>query len=221
MAFTLSIDDSIKKAWPDTCLGCLTWSAAVKSSSPEFWQYFGEHTARKLEQELAQTPLPGLPGIGEARAAYKAFGVDTGKHRVSSEALYRRLRQGKALYRINSVVDANNLVSLESGFSLGSYDAANLGESVTFRLGRPGEFYEGIGKAAIALENMPLLADAAGPFGGPSSDSTRAMITPDTTRGFTIIYSFSGREALRAALELTVERFSRFAATTTLEKFLV
>ena len=37
-------------------------------------------------------------------AAYKAFGRNPGR------------------YRINSVVDVNNLISVKSGFSVGSYD---------------------------------------------------------------------------------------------------
>ncbi|MFQ9489676.1 MAG: phenylalanine--tRNA ligase beta subunit-related protein [Bilophila wadsworthia] len=69
------------------------------------------------------------------------------------------VRQGKALYQINSVVDANNLVSLETGFSLGSYDTARIGADIVFRLGKAGEVYPGIGKDDIALRKHALLAD--------------------------------------------------------------
>lgn len=75
--------------------------------------------------------------------------------------------------RINSVVDVNNLVSLETGFSLGSYDLDAVGAATVFRLGREGETYAGIGKGGIDLCRMPLLADGQGPFGSPTSDSAR------------------------------------------------
>ena len=52
-----------------------------------------------------------IPGIKGSRAAYKAFGRNPGRYRVSSEALIRRVRRGDELYRINSVVDVNNLIS--------------------------------------------------------------------------------------------------------------
>ena len=109
-------------------------------------------------------PLAQWPNLGPSRAGCKACGKDPGRYRISSEALYRRLKQGKGLYAINSVVDANNIASLETGFSLGSYTLANLRGDITLRRGLPGETYEGIGKGGLNLENLPLLADALGFF---------------------------------------------------------
>ncbi len=63
-----------------------------------------------------------IPGIKGSRAAYKAFGRNPGRYRVSSESLVRRVRRGDDLYHINSVVDVNNLISVRSGLSVGSYD---------------------------------------------------------------------------------------------------
>ena len=139
----------------------------------------------------------------------------------SSESLYRRVRQGKALYQINSVVDANNLVSLETGFSLGSYDTARIGADIVFRLGKAGEVYPGIGKDDIALENMPLLADGEGAFGSPTSDSTRAMITQETCSCLTVVFSFSARSKLEEALALTVKRFGQYANPSHAESFII
>lgn len=131
------------------------------------------------------------------------------------------MRQGKALYQINSVVDANNLVSLETGFSLGSYDTARIGADIVFRLGKAGEVYPGIGKDDIALENMPLLADWEGAFGSPTSDSTRAMITQETRSCLTVVFSFSARSKLEEALALTVKRFGQYANPSHAESFII
>lgn len=149
--------------------------------------------------------------LGASRRAYKAFGRDPGRTRVSSEALYRRIRQGKDLYRINSVVDANNLVSLETGLFPGSYDLARLEGGLLFRLGKAGEMYAGIGKDGIDLARLPLLADARGPFGSPSSDSQRAMISLESRDILTVIYGFSGQEEVEAALALARKRLTDFA----------
>ncbi|MBR2762370.1 MAG: hypothetical protein IKD66_14520, partial [Solobacterium sp.] len=43
-----------------------------------------------------------IPGIRGSRSAYKAFGRNPGRYRVSSEALIRRVRRNDGLYRINS-----------------------------------------------------------------------------------------------------------------------
>jgi DNA/RNA-binding domain of Phe-tRNA-synthetase-like protein len=53
-------------------------------------------------------------------------------------------------------------------------------ETVTLRLGRPGEEYAGIGKETIHLHDRPTLVDRQGPFGNPSSDSDRTKITTAT-----------------------------------------
>lgn len=207
----ISIDENLKSAWPATHVGCLCYSVDVYPKNQELLDYYENIFAPLLGQKLATTALPDMPNIALARAAYKSFGIDPGRHRISSEALYRRVRQGKALYQINSLVDVNNLVSLETGFPLGSYDAAHIGQEIVLRLGQPGEGYAGIGKSAVALENMPVFADDTGPFGSPTSDSTRAMITGGTKKAITVIYSFSGLDALIDCLDLVKRHFQRYA----------
>lgn len=119
------------------------------------------------------------------------------------------------------MVDANNLISLESGFSLGSYDLARLDGGLLLRLGREGEAYAGIGKGGIDLARLPLLADAQGPFGSPSSDSQRAVISLESRNILTVIYGFSGPEPLEAALDLTVRRLTDFAGAAGCDAFTV
>ena len=215
---TVSIDTALAAIWPDTALGYVFWSAPVLPQEPRLWQYFASHTQPRLAQLLENTELADMPQIGPSRRAFKAFGRDPGRVRISSEALYRRLRQGKELYHINTAVDANNLVSLETGFSLGTYDLACLQGDLMLRLGNEGERYAGIGKDTLDLNRMPLLADAIGPFGCPCSDSQRAMIVDNTAPNaalrqlLTVIYGFSGAESVEAAILLTQKHFTAFAA---------
>ena len=215
---TVSIDPALAAVWPDTALGCVCWSAPVLPQEPQLWQHFASHTQPRLAQMLESTELAAMPQIGPSRRAFKAFGRDPGRVRISSEALYRRLRQGKELYHINTAVDANNLVSLETGFSLGTYDLACLQGNLVLRLGREGEVYAGIGKDTLDLHRMPLLADEQGPFGCPCSDSQRAMIVDNTTKNtasrqlLTVIYGFSGAESVEDAILLTQKQFTAFAA---------
>ena len=68
--------------------------------------------------------------------AYKAFGRNPGRYRVSSEALLRRVRRLDPLYRINTVVDVNNLISIQSGLSVGSYDIEQIKGDVLLRKAR-------------------------------------------------------------------------------------
>jgi len=165
------------------------------------------------EMDLALERLAGAPAAWVAaqpevqalRRTYRALGKDPTRYRGSSEALLRRAVRGQGLYRVNSVVDVNNLVSIESRRPLGSYDRARIGDAVTLRAGRAGERYDAIGKGAINAEGLPLLADEHGPFGGPTSDSTRAMITPQTDTVLVVVYAFDGAEGL-------IEQIDRAAA---------
>ena len=118
-----------------------------------------------------------MPGAADARALYKALGLDPTKTRPSNEALLRRVLKGEALYRVNTLVDALNLCSLRAQLPFGLYDLDRVEPPVVLRRGAPGESYEGIRKGAVNVEGRPVLVDAHGPFGNPTSDSARTMIT--------------------------------------------
>ena len=150
-------DADILARVPGLCLGCLVHEVEVEPSRPDCQDYLDNELAPRLVVRMEGEPLAQWPNLGPSRAGCKACGKDPGRYRISSEALYRRLKQGKGLYAINSVVDANNIASLETGFSLGSYTLGNLRGDITFRRGLPGETYEGIGKGGLNLENLPLL----------------------------------------------------------------
>ena len=131
---------------------------------------------------------------------------------MSSEALIRRIGQGKGLYEVNTVVDVNNLISIESGFSVGSYDVSQISEELVFRIGQKGE---------IKIEALPVLADKDGAIGSSTSDSERAMITEDVTEVLTLIYSFSGNDDLEKALEYGRKYLEEYAGAQNLESWIV
>src|SRR5439155_19128147 len=108
---------------------------------------------------------------GAVRTMYKRVGLDPTKTRPSSEALFRRVRKGDTLPRINSMVDVCNWCSLEFQLPYGLYDAAHIeGDRVELRLGREGESYSGIRKDAVHVAGRIAVADVTGPFGNPTSD---------------------------------------------------
>jgi len=123
------------------------------------------------------------------RTMYKRAGIDPTKTRPSSEALLRRVRRGDELPRVNSLVDVVNWCSLESRLPFGLYDADRIHGSVELRLGRPGEEYAGIRKDTVHVTGRLTLADDRGPFGNPTSDSARTMVTEATTRVLVVIFA--------------------------------
>ena len=117
----------------------------------------------------------------------------------------RRVLQGKGLYHINNVVEVNNLVSLTSGFSLGTYDVQKLSPPIFWAPAPQGSHYQGIGKDQINTEFLPALFDEEGAFGNPTSDSQRAMIQKGRRSILSVLYTFDGK----GDLELWLDRFSQ------------
>ena len=191
----IQIDVELKKKCPRAALGCLT--ARVKPD-PSPVSLLAEMNQRELE--IQELPFPrGVlesPQIETVRQAYKALGKDPARYRGSAEALLRRIVAGKGFPQINTVVDAINLVSVESRLPVGLYDAAQVSGNVVFRAGRAGETYKGIGKYDLNLEGLPVFADDQGPHGSATSDSERTMVTSATTGILVIIVSFGGPEGL-------------------------
>ncbi|MDZ7374587.1 MAG: phenylalanine--tRNA ligase beta subunit-related protein [candidate division KSB1 bacterium] len=151
-----------------------------------------------------------------ARTLYHRFGLDPTKVRPSSEALLRRVLRSKELPRINSLVDVCNLASVQFGLPVGLYDAQKIVGDVVCRPGWPGESYRGIGKEEIHLSGKPVLADARGPFGNPSSDSQRTQIDLSTAQALFVIFAPYWYDSQRLAehLQRATERIVRYCGGT-------
>ena len=150
--------------------------------------------------------------VAATRALYRRLGKDPSRYRGSPEALLRRARSEKALYRIHNVVDVINLVSLRTLLPIGLYDAAKLRPPLVLRRGAPGEAYDGIGKEQLNLDGLPVLADAEGPFGSPTSDSPRTMVTEATREVFAVVFGVTGRAELEPAMEMLTALVRRHCA---------
>src|SRR6188768_2287250 len=150
--------------------------------------------------------------VAAVRTMYKRVGIDPTKTRPSSEALLRRVRKGDPLPRINSMVDVCNWCSFEFQLPYGLYDADRIDGDVALRLGLTGESYPGIRKDDVHVGGRITLADAQGPFGNPTSDSARTMVTTATRRALLVVFAPVGfeRSRLDRVMETTAERMHEF-----------
>jgi len=168
-----------------------------------------ETRRRATTAAMRSAPEP-VDTIAAVRTMYKRVGIDPTKTRPSSEALLRRVRRGDELPRINSLVDIINWCSLETQLPYGLYDLDRIHGAVTLRLGRPGEEYEGIRKAAVHVAGRLTLADEIGAFGNPTSDSARTMVTTATVRALVVIFApvSVSETAVARAILLTRDRIA-------------
>ena len=148
--------------------------------------------------------------VAAVRTMYKRIGLDPTKTRPSSEALLRRVRKGDALPRINSMVDVCNWCSLEFQLPYGLYDASRVEGDIELRLGRAGDSYPGIRKDDVHVGGRLTLADRVGPFGNPTSDSARTMVTASTVSAVVVVFAPASLEPARLerVVDVTVARMS-------------
>lgn len=165
----------------------------------------------RLAREHAGVAPAEIPGLAPARALYRTFGVDPTRTRPSSEALLRRIVQGKPFPCICGPVDLCNLCAVRFLLPIGLYDLAKISGAVTLRRGGPGDGYEGIRKDRVNLEGRPALFDATGPFGNPTSDSARTCVTPATRSLLFVIFAPASCQAaeLREHVRFTAEAIER------------
>lgn len=190
---------------------------AVRASDPALLAEIAA-TAEELRRRHAGVASGDVPGVEEARALYKALGIDPTKTRPSNEALLRRLLKGEALYTVNTLVDALNLSSVREQMPFGLYDLDRVEPPVELRRGRPGESYEGIRKAAVNVDGRPVLSDARGAFGNPTSDSARTMITLDTRNALVIAYApAAAASRVPGVLERTAATLMKYSGGTLAE----
>lgn len=215
----LTICTDLAAKVPGAAVGWIAADVKVAEHDADLWREL--EAAAAVFQGMDMTQAREYPGIKALRDAYRTLGNDPTRYRGSNEALVRRISQGKDLYRVNTVVDVNNLVTLETLHSAGTFDFDYLRPPVVFRVGQPGESYAGIGRGEIKIEGLPVFADQTGPFGSTTSDSERAKVRLETTRILMFIISFLGSERLPAVIERTTGLLERYAAARAVESGIV
>lgn len=215
----VELSEELKKIDLPIRLGVLEMQVKVVESDYQALALEAEQRLAAISQRLKLEAIHSLPAVAATRQAYKLLGKDPSRYRPSAEALLRRVLQGKGLYQVNNVVDALNLVSVTSGFSIGGYDRARISGPITLDRGHAGEPYEAIGRGPLNIEGLPVLRDAKGAFGSPTSDSVRTSVQPHTEMFLAVFFDFTERKHLvEQALEDLAGLLGRHAAGETLTK---
>lgn len=188
------VSQEIETICPGFVGACVEAEVVNTPYSEGLWQEI-HALGEELRSSLTTESLKKLSGIAATRRVYKACGKDPSRYRPASEALIRRMLQGKELYQIDTLVDLINLASIKFGYSIGGFDANKfVGDTLTLGVGKTGEPYEGIGRGMLNIEGLPVYRDAVGGVGTPTSDNERTKITLSTTRLCVLINGYDGNE---------------------------
>lgn len=216
----VSISEEIAKACPDLHVAVVECDVVNTVSDEQLWKEITEvethiRTTCKLED------INKFPPIQATRQAYKRLGKDPNRYRPSAEALRRRILRELPLYKIDTLVDIVNLLSIQSGYSIGGFDAGKIDGNLVLGVGREGEIYHGIGRGELNIAGLPVYRDNQGGVGTPTSDEERTKIDMNTGKLLMIINGYSGKEGLQEALTYGVSLLTRYVSTTNLEMELI
>ena len=151
--------------------------------------------------------------------AYRDFfwrvGVDPTKTRPAAEALIRRVLRGRPLPRINTLVDAYNLASIDTAIPLAAFDVGGLVGELTMREAVEGERFLGIGMdKPVVLEGGEAVVEDEEKLIAvyPYRDADACKITLETRDTLMLVCGVPniGDEVLERAGRVTVDYITRF-----------
>ena len=181
------ISDRIRAAAPAYRAIVVTADVVNRPTDDALWAHL-HRVADDVRANYAMEQVNKREAIAATRRAYKACGKEPNRYRPSSEALMRRMVKGLELYRTLSVIDLINVLSVETGHSIGGFDADKIvGTTLTLGVGDEGEPYEAIGRGQLNIAGMPVWRDSLGGIGTPTSDNDRTKLSEDSVHLLTII----------------------------------
>ena len=203
------VSQEIKQVCPGFVGACVEAEVVNTPYCEALWSEI-EVMGKRFRQELTTESLKEMTSIAATRQVYRACGKDPSRYRPASEALIRRVLQGKELYQRDTLVDLVNLASIAFGYSIGGFDADKFhGDTLTLGIGRAGEPYEGIGRGMINIEGLPVYRDADGGVGTPTSDNERTKIDINTTHLLVLINGYDGNKENVVANAEFIQRLLR------------
>ncbi|MEE1297329.1 MAG: phenylalanine--tRNA ligase beta subunit-related protein [Muribaculaceae bacterium] len=215
------IDERIKNVCPELKIGLIKARVDNVETSAELWAEI-EREAAAIVGKYELLEVNKRPAVAQTRALYRALGKDPNRYRVASEALCRRVIRGLGLYRIDTLVDLINLVSIKSGYPISGLDADKLvGDTLVMGVGEEGELYNGIGRGLLNISGMPVYRDEKGGVATPTSDEERSKITLDTCTLQMNINGFGEEMPMEEAVAWSVELLKRYASATDIETAIV
>ena len=213
------IQDELKQKLPNFNIGAVLFEAEIAENDDLDQEV--EEVENMIKQQYTSLNMVLMNDeIDAARSGYKTLKKDPSRYRLAVESLFRRIVKGNRLYRVNNIVDVGNLLSLKTSKSIAVLDAQKIEGDILIRIGGV-EDYEGIGRGKLNVENIPLYCDTVGPFGSPTSDTERTMITPTTKQVLVFIISFTGTKNLNEDIKMCIELYKKHANASVFQTYII
>lgn len=211
----IEIDPSLQRDYEGLMVHEITIGGLkVSRETPEL-NDFKQEVAGKVRETYDVESLKDVETIRSYRDFFWKLGIDPTKIRPASEALIRRILQGKDIPKINTAVDAYNLVSIETHIAIGAFDDDLLKGQLTMRYADEGEEFMGIGmKEPKTLNGQEIVISDEEHLAAiyPYRDADLTKITNSTETIYILSCGVPGieMEQLREASLMTKEYFEKF-----------
>lgn len=208
--FEVEIDRSLHESFPGIdVLGVLIRGVVVRESSREVDEA-KNRIYEYVRKKYSLDTLKDVPVFRAYRDFYWRIGIDPTKMRPSSEALVRRILLGKELPRINTLVDAYNLASVESEITMAAFDASRIDGRIVVSFATTGEEFFGIGmEHPITLRGGEVVIKDSSKILSiyPYRDSEHSKVTLETRDSVLLVCGVPGipRSRLETAAEIAIK----------------
>lgn len=212
IVMNITIEEAVRAAAPGLKVVAIEADVVNAKTPDELWALI-ERAAADIASVTELPDINKRPAIRATREAYKALGKEPNRYRPSAEALCRRVVKGMDLYRIDTLVDLINLVSLQSGYSIGGFDLDKIeGDQLSLGVGREGEPFEAIGRGQLNIASMPVYRDIIGGIGTPTSDNERTKLSLSTRRLLMCVNVYGEEMPVGDTVNLIKDLLERFAS---------
>ncbi len=211
----LSVDPPLRETFPGLDAHLVQVGGLRVRERDERLDAFVPTLVQEFREHLQLGTLKDEPHLRAYRDFYWRVGIDPTKIRPASEALLRRVLQGKELPRINTLVDAYNLASMKTRIAIAAFDAAHTHGDLHMRLAHAGETFLGIGMdAPVELKGVEVVCEDDQGLVAiyPYRDAHRTRATTATTATYFMTCGVPGieRDALVESAAVTLELVERF-----------
>ncbi|MCP4726704.1 MAG: hypothetical protein GY863_16800 [bacterium] len=177
----ITVENTIFEKTPGYKVGyMLLGDVVIRDSDKKFWLMF-DTEIEGIRSEYELTKIGEDEAISGMRKLYKGWKIDYTRYRPSSERLLRRTLKGNDFYRVNTVVDVCNYISLLYKLPIGLYDRDKAVGEISVRFGVEGDSYLGITGLDISAGGKVVVYDGKGPVGSPATDSKRTALDNGST----------------------------------------
>lgn len=222
----LMIDEAIENRYPGLSV---PYSNISKVSVERDSEELRSLQVRVLDRAKSQhdlTTLKDFPVFRAYRDFFWKIGIDPTKIRPAGEALIRRVLRRGVIPSVNTLVDAYNLASVETGIAMAAFDTDQIRGSLLLRFSKVGEEFLGIGMISpVALKGGEVvISDEDGILAiYPYRDAERSKIQFTTESVVILACGVPGidPDLLRRALSISIDYVTNFCGGVVESQYLV